>query len=94
VFGRWGNTPAPSFSSVQPATKSTNKPPSVASSNDQPTAEDLQATPKKPKYQYRPSGINQTGPIVGFFPEVKQRHPPIMRSLDEDALRKALNADK
>jgi hypothetical protein len=60
----------------------------VASGSTDKSVEDRDPTPKKPKA--RTPGINQSGPIIGFFPEVKIQHPPIMKSLDQDALKSVL----
>ncbi|KAK5121080.1 hypothetical protein LTR85_005564 [Meristemomyces frigidus] len=95
VFGRWGATPAPTTSAARSIGSSTssNKPPSRSSTSDKPgDLFDPQATPKKPKV--RPPGINQCGPIFGFPAEVKTHHlPPVMKSLDEEALKVALGKD-
>ncbi|EGP91104.1 uncharacterized protein MYCGRDRAFT_34911 [Zymoseptoria tritici IPO323] len=90
VFGRWGASPAPVVShNTTLAAPKLNRAPSVASgSSTGKSTEDPHATPRKPKL--RPPGINQTGPIMGFFPEVKIQHPPIMKSLDQDALKSVL----
>jgi len=91
VFGRWGATPAPPTGDTRSvsSTASSNKPPSRSSASDKP-AVDSELTPKKSKPKLRPPGINQSGPIFGFLPEVKQQHPPIVKSLDEEGLRSAL----
>ncbi|KAK4542762.1 hypothetical protein LTR36_006138 [Oleoguttula mirabilis] len=97
VFGRWGATPAPTAASQARSVRSSgsnNKPPSRSSASDKPgDYVDPQATPKKPKV--RPPGINQCGPIFGFPPEMKTQHllPPVMMSLDEEALKGALGDD-
>ncbi len=102
VFGRWGATPAPTLTTpiTTATTASSNvsaqarpatpKPPSRATSSsaDPPPPFDPEATPKKSRI--RPPGINQSGPISGFGPEVRKQHPPVMRSLDAEGLRKAL----
>lgn len=92
VFGKWGATPTPS------------RPPSSSSAQSAQTASTKSATdeaktsaqklPKKvdtlaPKL--RPAGVNQSGPIWGFFDAV----PPtptriVVESFDEDALGDAL----
>ena len=89
VWGRWGVSPALKVSS--PAPPSNNKPTStasIASSSTGQSNDDSQITPKKPIH--RPPGINQSGPIVGFGPEMKISHPPILGSLDQDALKNVL----
>ena len=90
VFGRWGATPSPgaAYTNPSPTARKTNKALSVSSGSDAASA-DTQATPKKPKL--RPPGINQSGPIVGFGPEVKTQHAPIMKTLDEEALKNLLD---
>jgi myosin heavy subunit len=106
VFGRWGASPTPPASSTAtqstpkinrsvsagnniplPAPKM-NRTPSVASGSTGKSANDPDATPKKPKL--RAPGINQSGPIMGFFPEVKVQHAPVMKSLDQEALKSVL----
>lgn len=93
VFGRWGASPTPTVS-AQTATAAASKPNRAASMASGSTgksevkSEDPQATPKKPKH--RPPGINQMGPICGFPPEIRIQHPPIMNSLDTDALKRVL----
>ncbi|EME46721.1 hypothetical protein DOTSEDRAFT_70652 [Dothistroma septosporum NZE10] len=97
VFGKWGTTPAAATTmestsantkNLAPAssTPKMNRSISVASAST--NKSDDSATPKKPKH--RPPGINQSGPIVGFGPEIKIQHPPIMKKLDQDALKGAL----
>ncbi|KAK4891288.1 hypothetical protein LTR27_010091 [Elasticomyces elasticus] len=96
VFGRWGATPAPTASTAPvPASAAlrssvTPKPLSRASTASGDAAPfDPEATPKKLKI--RPPGINQSGPIMGFGPELKIAHPPVMRGLDAEALQMALS---
>ena len=89
MFGRWGATPTPSSAETAvAATAKANKPASISSGSDK-AAVDPQATPKKPRL--RPPGINQAGPVMGFFPEVKMQHPPVMKSLDAEALKSVLD---
>lgn len=88
VFGRWGASPTPTVSQdVATVRPKPARAPSVASGSTG-KSEDPQATPKKPKH--RPPGINQMGPICGFPPEIRIQHPPIMNSLDTDALKSVL----
>nr|POE80054.1 hypothetical protein CFP56_08120 [Quercus suber] len=91
IFGRWGASPAPTVIAGDPtAPGTTARPPSVLSStpSSERAADDPQATPKKPKL--RMPGINQAGPIPGFGPEIRVQHAPIVRKLDEAALKNAL----
>lgn len=47
------------------------------------------SSPRKPRF--RSAGINQAGPILGFAPEIRVSHPPVMvKEVDEEALRGAL----
>ncbi|KAI5359638.1 hypothetical protein Slin14017_G105400 [Septoria linicola] len=92
MLGKWGASPTPTVtvtdSSVSAPPPKMNRTVSVASGSTGKSADDPEATPKKPKL--RPPGINQMGPIPGFGPEVRIQHPPIMKSLDQTALRKVL----
>lgn len=86
IFGRWGATPAPPIAESSSSTKSA----SIKSGSDK-AKEDPQPTPKPPKL--RSPGINQSGPIFGFGPEIKIHHPPVVKKLDQDELRSVLEAD-
>lgn len=91
VFGRWGASPSPTVSAdsdTTPTAPKINRTVSVASGSTA-TSDLSQDTPRKPPKQ-RPPGINQSGPIFGFAPETKLNHPPIVKALDHDALKKAL----
>lgn len=92
IFGRWGATPAPSSADSSPATakkvdkpnKPPDKPGSISSASDK-AAPPAQSTPKKPIL--RAPGVNQTGPLLGFFAEAKSPpKEPVMNSLDQEAL--------
>lgn len=92
VFGKWGATPtvtSPSspLSPSQDVPQTVVKPSSKVPEGNKRSASN-QSIPKVPKH--RTPGINQAGPILGFFPEVKQQHLPIVNTLDEEALRMAL----
>lgn len=86
IFGRWGATPAPTSAAATPVTaKKADKPGSISSASDK-GATNAQATPKKP-IQLRAPGINQSGPLLGFFPEAKSPpKAPVMKNLDQEAL--------
>jgi hypothetical protein len=86
VFGKWGATPAPES-------------PRPTSSNSQQTHSSLGDTPKKKdkaaerlQVKLRPSGVNQSGPIWGFFdiPEVEVPTKVVVQDYDADALGEAL----
>ncbi|KAM3425430.1 hypothetical protein BST61_g7376 [Cercospora zeina] len=93
MFGKWGASPTPSVTVTNANASASpprmNRSVSVASGSTGRSTEDADATPKKPKL--RPPGINQSGPIPGFGPEIKISHPPIMKSLDKSALQKVLD---
>ena len=89
VFGRWGATPTSSTTKASPTTATkTRKPASISSSNDKAPG-DTPTTPRKSKL--RPPGINQSGPIIGFSPEVNTPHAPVVKNLDEEALKNVLS---
>lgn len=94
IFGRWGAAPATSTTEATTPTAKTisakaNKTGSISSASDKAPL-DPQATPKKLKL--RPAGINQGGPLLGFFPEVKAiSQTPVIKNLDEEALKNLLN---
>lgn len=97
IFGKWGATPAPTTADSTPATAKKierpsmpSKPGSISSASDKGTA-NAQSTPKR-LIQLRAPGINQSGPLLGFFPEARSPpQEPIMKSLDQEALRSLLD---
>jgi hypothetical protein len=84
IFGRWGATPMPAVAESTGSTKSA----SIKSGSDR-AKEESNTPPKIPKL--RAPGINQSGPIFGFPPEVKVHHPPVVKKLDQDELRNVLD---
>ncbi|CAK3770644.1 Hypothetical predicted protein [Lecanosticta acicola] len=93
VFGRWGASPAPVAitDSATVAAPKMGRSVSVASGSTDKSGDSQ--TPKKPP-KHRPPGINQTGPIIGFAPEIKVQHPPIMNKFDLDAMKKVLGDEQ
>nr|OQO31341.1 hypothetical protein B0A51_02115 [Rachicladosporium sp. CCFEE 5018] len=100
IFGRWGATPAPATTTISSARATAPAAPArsgsvITASSDKVSThsagQDLEATPKKPKPKLRPPGINQSGPIFGFMPEVRVQYAPVIKGLDEEALRRALD---
>ena len=83
IFGRWGATPGPLDADSSRSTKSA----SIKSGSDR-AKEDSQA-PKLPKL--RNPGINQSGPILGFGPEIRIQHAPVVKKLDQEELRNVLD---
>lgn len=86
IFGRWGATPMPAVPETGGSTKSA----SIKSGSDR-AQEEVNAPPKVPKL--RAPGINQSGPIFGFPPEIKVHHPPVVKKLDQEELRNVLGGD-
>jgi hypothetical protein len=84
IFGRWGAAPMPAVAESTGSTKSA----SIKSGSDH-AKEEPNAPPKVPKL--RAPGINQSGPIFGFPPEIKVHHPPVVKKLDQDELRNVLD---
>jgi hypothetical protein len=84
IFGRWGATPGPLVAESSGSTRSA----SIKSGSDR-AKDDSQVHPKFPKL--RNPGINQSGPILGFGPEIKIHHPPVVKKLDQEELRNVLD---
>lgn len=85
-------TPDAQTSQTRPIAPSRPQPraASLSSSSDYYGSFDAQATPKKIKV--RSPGINQSGPIQGFFSEVRTPiRDPIVNSFDERALKDVLD---
>jgi hypothetical protein len=91
VFGKWGATPAP-------ASPETTRPSSILSQETQSSASTAQDDSKKNtpkdaagKPKLRPSGVNQNGPIWGFFDDVPEAPAKVVvQDYDADALGEAL----
>ena len=87
-------TSTPSATKPQPLQRPSHhaRPGSVSSgSTGEYGSFDPNSTPKKPKF--RSAGINQMGPILGLGPEIRISHAPVMKSLDEEALKGALGEE-
>ncbi|QIW98206.1 hypothetical protein AMS68_003724 [Peltaster fructicola] len=87
-FGRWGSTPESTEEPAARAPLGSRRASSIASSNS-----DRPGLTPKPS-QLRSPGINQPGAILGFLAEAKISHPPVVKSLDQDALTKVLDTGK
>lgn len=91
MFGRWGASPSPSVVVDDAVVKgNTVRTPSIASSSTVSTDRAVAALDTTPKPKMRMPGINQAGPIPGFRSEIRLQFPPVIRNLDEEALRNAL----
>jgi hypothetical protein len=98
VFGKWGNTPAPAPASP---TITTTRP---TSSHSQQTTSTMDAgvrdkdvggeggrKKEEVKKKLRPSGVNQNGPIWGFFDDVPElQSKVVVQDYDAVALGEAL----
>ncbi|KAF2483496.1 hypothetical protein BDY17DRAFT_250087 [Neohortaea acidophila] len=94
VFGRWGATPAPRKADVGGAGTAAAVPKGKAMRvvSDGAIAAGEKSAPTMPKIpKVRSPGINQSGPLLGFFEEVRTLPAaPVLKSLDEEALRDVL----
>ena len=98
-FGKWGATPTPT--STTPAASPSLPPTSSESGQTQPSQDAAKAATPEPavakrkaavRPKLRPSGVNQNGPIWGFFdsiPETPTR--VVVMDYDAEALGEALN---
>jgi hypothetical protein len=105
-FGKWGATPAPTSPSVSAASSPALRPTSSESRQTQssqgtttaatpdPTSAKKKAPskPAQPKPKLRPSGVNQNGPIWGFFDSIPETPTKVVVvDYDVEALGEALN---
>ena len=91
MFGKWGATPAPvSPSIVRPPSSHSQQTASSQGTKD--TAEAGESGKKKAeKPKLRPSGVNQNGPIWGFFDDVPEAPAKVVvQDYDAEALGEAL----
>jgi hypothetical protein len=94
VFGKWGATPASPLSPQSTRPLSSNSQQSKSSQGTQDTAKKKDKAHERPVPKLRPSGVNQNGPIWGFFdmPEVESR--VVVKNYDAEALGEALTEDR
>jgi hypothetical protein len=93
VFGKWGATPAPAPEVSRPPSSHSQR---TQSSQGTATGSTCESTkkkdkaPERPQPKLRPSGVNQSGPIWGFFdiPDVPTK--VVVQDYDADALDEAL----
>tara|TARA_R110002003_G_scaffold112_9_gene9612 strand:+ start:27390 stop:29597 length:2208 start_codon:yes stop_codon:yes gene_type:complete len=93
VFGKWGATPAPvTPESPRPTSSNSQSTQGTATGSTSESAKkkDKDKAPERPQVKLRPSGVNQNGPIWGFFdiPEVPTR--VVVQDYDAEALGDAL----
>lgn len=86
VFGKWGATPAAPESSCSASIRSQDTQSSLATTTG--ASEQAKKKPEKPKL--RPSGVNQNGPIWGFFDIPETPTNFVVQDYDADALGEAL----
>jgi hypothetical protein len=94
VFGKWGATPAtptiPVPDSSRPTSSNSQQTQSSTATATGSAAESTKKKDKVPAVKLRPSGVNQNGPIWGFFdiPEVPTN--VVVQDYDAEALGEAL----
>jgi hypothetical protein len=94
VFGKWGATPAtptiPIPDSSRPTSSNSQQTQSSTATATGSAAESTKKKDKVPAVKLRPSGVNQNGPIWGFFdiPEVPTN--VVVQDYDAEALGEAL----
>jgi hypothetical protein len=90
VFGKWGATPAPPPEPARPTSSNSQETQSSLGTTLSEGAKNKGKAPERPKAKLRPSGVNQNGPIWGFFdiPEVPTN--VVVQDYDADALGEAL----
>ncbi|KAI7696281.1 hypothetical protein KC353_g17604, partial [Hortaea werneckii] len=94
VFGRWSTAPSQTTADECSISSSESTKQDKTAHRAPGSQKDTDATAKKPNPpKMRPPGINQPGPIFGFPAEVRQQHLPILKTLDEEELKSALNTD-
>ncbi|KAL6705974.1 hypothetical protein ACN47E_006253 [Coniothyrium glycines] len=91
VFGKWGATPAPAPEVSRPTSSNSQQTQSssnTATGSNTPASEATRKKPEKPKA--RPSGVNQNGPIWGFFDIPETPTKVVVQDYDAEALGEAL----
>jgi hypothetical protein len=104
ISGKWGSTPVPSQTSPPPKTLSTSasnpslpRPQSSVSAETQSSTDTVKKglkgakeEKKEDKVKLRPAGVNQSGPICGFFDIPETPVKVHVEEFDADALGEAL----
>jgi hypothetical protein len=100
VFGKWGATPTSSTTTTSTNTSTTiptpdsPRPTSLHTQSSHESTKKKDKAPDRPPVKLRPSGVNQNGPIWGFFdiPEVQVPTKTVVGDgeVDRDALGEAL----
>lgn len=88
VFGKWGATPAAPERSRPTTTKSEEQSSQCVMPTEATAATIVRKKADKPKL--RPSGVNQSGPMWGFFDVPETPTNIVVRDYDADALGEAL----
>ncbi|KAH7391043.1 hypothetical protein DE146DRAFT_153023 [Phaeosphaeria sp. MPI-PUGE-AT-0046c] len=91
VFGKWGATPAPAPEPPRPTSSNSQQTQSSQGTAQSDSAKKKDKQPERPQLKLRPSGVNQNGPIWGFFdiPEVPTN--VVVQDYDAEALGDALD---
>ena len=92
VFGKWGTAPSPTTSTRPASVKSNNSQSTQGSSKKKEDSASATAAAKREKeLKLRPAGVNQTGPIWGFFDAIPETPTKVhVDVLDQEALGEAL----
>jgi hypothetical protein len=95
VFGKWGAAPTPADPGPSESSAAKGRTPSdVASIASKGSGASSERTPKaadkKSEVRLRPSGVNQSGPIWGFFDVPPTPTKVVVTDLDAEALGEAL----
>ena len=93
VFGKWGATPAAPDLSRPPSTKSQETQPVQGAAPTEPATLAATVRKKADKPTLRPSGVNQSGPMWGFFDVPETPTNIVVKDYDADALGEALAED-
>ncbi|KAK8194429.1 hypothetical protein M8818_007620 [Zalaria obscura] len=90
VWGRWGGaTPtSPGGDTIEAAKPKPSEEAKKAAPPLPPQAKVKVESKERPRL--RPPGINQSGPILGFFSEPVLSRTPVLKTLDEEGLRESL----
>ncbi|KAL5119713.1 hypothetical protein ACEQ8H_002319 [Pleosporales sp. CAS-2024a] len=90
VFGKWGATPAPPAETPRPMSSNSQETQSSLGTTLSEGAKKKDKAAERAKAKLRPSGVNQNGPIWGFFDVPEVQTNVVVREYDADALGEAL----
>ncbi|KAF2033185.1 hypothetical protein EK21DRAFT_98474 [Setomelanomma holmii] len=94
VFGKWGATPAPTVTpdSIRPTSSNSQSTQGTGtgSISDASKKKDKDKASERPQVKLRSSGVNQNGPIWGFFDIPETPTKVVVQDYDAEALGEAL----